>query len=258
MRAGGPQEYGRYAGRRKGRRDGRSVNFLALLAVLCALILLIRGRIFVVREISVTGNSTRSDSEIAGQSGLSLGMNIFSVDKSAVERNLSANNYVELLEVHIEMPDTVTLVVRERAASAAVNCAGVILVVDQDGYILERLTTLPDEPDIVVVSGMNVSVAAQGRTIESGTAGQMDVLRRLLADIRAAQVQGLISELNVANPDNLYLVSESGIQVLLGDEEQLTDKLMWMQAVLEELTKRGVMSGVLDVSSGKNAVYADR
>ena len=31
-----------------------------------------------------------------------------------------------------------------------------------------------------------------------------------------------------------------------------------MRAVLAELTRQGVMRGVLDVSTGKNAVYADR
>lgn len=46
--------------------------------------------------------------------------------------------------------------------------------------------------------------------------------------------------------------------MLLGDETNLNDKFAWMRAVMDRLKQDGVMSGVLDLSSGKNAVYADR
>lgn len=239
-------------------RNGRGLRFLLMLAALCVLVMIVRGRIYVVREIKVTGNLTRSASEIAGQSGLYLGMNIFRVDKDSVERNLSANNYVELLEVHIETPDTVILEVRERTACAAINCAGVILVVDEEGYILERLTGVPEIDGVIVISGMDVSIGAQGRTIESGVAGQKDAMKKVIGAVRGAGMEKQFSELNVADMDNLYMMSDGGIQVMLGDETMLEDKLVWTRAVLDKLMQEGVMSGVLDVSSGKNAVYADR
>lgn len=253
-----PEYRGYAAGRKKTSAQKRSGRFLVMLAVLAVLVLLVRSRIFVVREIEVAGNLIRQDAEIAGLSGIRLGMSIFSVDKEELNRNISADNYVELQEVNIQLPDTVTIRVRERTPCAAVNSAGVIMLVDREGYILERLTYLPDIPGVVVVSGIDVSVGAQSRMIGSGTAGQMAVMQKLLSALQASGVQKLVSELNVADQNNLYLVSESGIQILLGDEERLDEKLLWMKAVLEELTGRGVMSGVLDVSSGKNAVYADR
>lgn len=239
-------------------RDGRAWRLLAMLAAVCALVILIRGRIYVIREIEVTGNSERSASEIAGQSGLRLGMNIFNVDRETVERNLSANPCVEVLDIEVILPDTVVLHIRERTACAAVNCAGVILMVSEDGYILERLTSVPPTEKVVVVSGMDVKIGPQGRTIESGVAGQKNVMEAVLAALRTVGMEKQVSELNVADLDNLYLMSDSGVQVLLGDETQLEDKLVWMRAVLEKLTRNGVMSGVLDVSSGKNAVYSEK
>ena len=152
-------------------KDWRAWRLLAMLAVVCALVILVRGRIYVLREIEVTGNLMRSPSEIAGQSGLRLGMNIFNVDAEMVERNLSADPYVELLETEIILPDTVRLRVRERSACAAVNCAGVILMISEDGYILERLASAPRAEGVVVVSGMDVKIGPQGRTIASTSAG---------------------------------------------------------------------------------------
>ena len=210
-----------------------------------------------MREIEVFGNSQKSIAEIAGMSGVSLGMNIFKVDKNEIERNFSASSYVELVNAEVQMPDTVRLEVRERKACAALNCAGVILLIDREGYILERTTSLPQKDNLIVISGMDVTVNSQSRMVESGVAGQTALMKRLLEALGEEQAEKLIAELNVTDPDNLYLVSHTGVQILIGDEEQLSAKLMWMRAVLEELTKNGVMKGVLDVSSGKNAVYAE-
>lgn len=239
-------------------QERRMIKLLLMLAAVCALVILVRGRIYVLREIEVTGNSKKSVSEIAGRSGLQLGMNIFNVDEREVERNLLTDPYVELLKVRVELPDTVVLEVRERSACAAINCAGVILLTDQEGYILERLTGVPQDGNFVVVSGMDVSIGHQGNAIESGVPGQKAAMSAVLQAIHESGMEREISELNVADMDNLYLVSDNGIQVLLGDETNLNDKFAWMRAVMDRLKQDGVMSGVLDLSSGKNAVYADR
>ena len=71
-------------------------------------------------------------------------------------------------------------------------------------------------------------------------------------------MMSVMSELNLSDRYNIYLVSTSGVQIMLGDEENIPDKLVWAQAVLEKLTQEGVRRGILDVSTGRNAVYADR
>ena len=92
------------------------------------------------------------------------------------------------------------------------------------------------------------------------SAADMELLSppEIIEALRQKEMLDLVSELNVANLDEVYLVSVSGVQVVLGEAQDLTEKLEWMRAVLAELTRQGVMRGVLDVSTGKNAVYADR
>ena len=103
---------------------------------------------------------------------------------------------------------------------------------------------------------MNVRISAHAKKIESGTDGQITAMSRVLNALDAAGMQMTVSELNVADPDNIYLISQSGIQILLGDDENLDAKLAWTQAVVDRLTAEGVMHGVVDVSSGNNAVYS--
>lgn len=245
-------------GRRRPRQKNRLSRFVLLILVVALAVFVIRSRVLIVEEIQVVGNSKRSAQEIAARSGVSMGMSIYDVNADEIRGNLSADSYVELVDVKTVMPNTVVIEIKERTPCAAVNCAGVILLIDQEGFILERMSHLPADEDIIIVSGMNVSVNVRGDSVESHTSGQLMVMKQLLEAIGNSPARRLISELNIADLDNLYLVSTSGIQVLLGTEEMIEDKLVWMQAVLEKLTGGGVMRGVIDVSSGKNAVYADR
>ncbi len=213
---------------------------------------------FVLREIEISGNSTRSDSEIAGLSGLRLGMNILSVDKEAVEKAFSNNTYVDLVDVTVEMPNKVHIEVREREVCAAVNCAGVILLIDEEGYILNKSSILPQSRNLLLVSGMDVTVSSQGRVLEAENSRQIQDMKRLLEALHRAGAERLISELNVSDSDRLYLVSQSGIQIMMGNSDNLDEKVAWMQAVLRVLSEEGAMKGVVDVSTGNNAVYSER
>ena len=232
------------------------LRFLALVALLALAAFLTKSRVFVLREVEVEGNRAYADSEIAAMAGLTPGESIFNVNEDAVTRNLSAHSDVKLLDFGVTYPDTVTLMVTERQARAAVNCAGVILIVDEEGHILDRLSSVPEGS--IVVSGMDVAVSAQGRSIESAKAWQLKDMRAVLARMDEQGMLSLIAELNVADRYNLYLVSNTGVKIVLGDEENIPDKLVWARTVLEKLTQEGIMRGVLDVSTGKNAVYADR
>ena len=227
------------AGERRYARRGRGgARFLMLVAALCVAALLIKSRVFTLQEIVVQGNEAFSDAEIAALSGLILGEDTLKIEKSRIKGNFSL------------------LKVRERRPRAAVNCAGVILVIDEEGVILERLASMP-AGDLITVS-MNVSLSAQGRTIESSRSGELEAMKLILAGLDAQGMAGLISEINVRDRFNLYMVSDTGVQIILGEKDDLDDKLVLARRVLEKLTEEGVMSGVLDVSTGKNAVYADR
>ena len=242
--------------RRYGRRGRGGVRFLLIVAVLCVAALLIKSRVFTLKEIVVRGNEAYSDAEIAALSGLILGEDTLKIEKSRIKGNFSRNHYVEVIEMDILYPDRVLLTVRERQPRAAVNCAGVILVIDAEGVILERMASMP-AGDLITVS-MNVSLSAQGRSIKSTKSGELEAMKLILAGLDAQGMTGLVSEINVRDRFNLYMVSNTGVQIILGEKDDLDDKLVLARLVLEKLTEEGVMSGVLDVSTGKNAVYADR
>lgn len=241
--------------RRRQRRKKRA--FLLLVLALAGAFLLLRSRVFVLRQVNVQGNSRLSVEEVMRLAGLSYGESIFSVSERRIEQQLSGEISVELFSCERVLPDSVCLAIREREALACVHCGGEYLLIDETGYIMGRQENYPDA-GVLLVSGMDAYVDRQGKHVESSVSGRRTVMNQVIAALREKNMLSLASELNVANMDEVYLVSVSGVQVILGDTENLPDKLEWMRAVLAELTRKGVMRGVLDVSTGKNAVYADR
>ncbi|MBR3502845.1 MAG: FtsQ-type POTRA domain-containing protein [Clostridia bacterium] len=239
------------------RRYGMAaLSLLAIAALIVLGTVFTKNRQFVLGEVLVEGNQRYTDSEIAAMASLTPGESIFDISREAVERSLSAYSDVKLVDFRVTYPHTVCLTVSELQARAAVNCAGVILLVDTEGRILDRLSSVPEGS--VVVSGMDVSVSARGRSIETAKDWQLGAMKDVLDGMDAQGLMKAVSEFNVADRYNLYLVSNTGVKIVLGDVENLTAKLVWARTVLEKLTEEGVRSGVLDVSTGKNAVYADR
>lgn len=243
-----------YRKRRRGsRQSGRLVLFLMLICAV-GLAVYLKGNVFIVREVKVSGVSAEEQNRIMRLSGIELGDNIFRVDAEQVRKNLAGDGHLQLTGVDCQLPGTVVISVETRRPAALINYLGVVLVVDGQGYILEQRGDMADL-NVPVVSGVKISQFQVGKLIESSVPGQIAAMDAVLSELETQNATEQISELNVANLDNLYLVSRAGLQIQLGDSSNLSDKLIWMRGVMSQLESEGLTTGVLDVSSGKSAVY---
>ena len=237
------------------KRKNRPAAIVLALVAAVVLALLLGGRVFIVRRISVQGNQLFTDRAIADQSGIDLGQSIFSVDQDAIYSAFVGNGDITLEGVAVHWPDTVELTVRERQGRAYISYLGTALLVDQDMVIMRQLSDLPAD-GMPVITGVTVTGCAVGQTVISNVAGQIQAASRVLQALWNCGLQQQVSELNLADLDNLYLITNSGMMVVLGDESAMADKLTWMQAVTQQLAAEGVTTGSLDVSSGTSAIYA--
>ncbi len=247
----------RYAPRRKAKQGRRSYALLYLAAVLAVTLLILRAKVFVVRHVTVEGARRYSAEQVASLAGLSYGESMLTFDQVRVEQSLSAVNDLEFVSLTKQWPSTITLTVRERQQAACVACGGAYQIIDESGYILARSESYPGG-GLLLVSGMNAYLDRQARHITTDQSLQVSTMGTIITTLKALGMDGMVSELNLRDLDNIYLVSTTGVQVILGDSDALQDKLTWMRAVLQQLTAQGITRGVLDVSTGKNAVYADR
>jgi cell division septal protein FtsQ len=225
----------------------------ALLAL--AVGMLLKSQVFVIRNIEVSGVTTVAPNDVIRKAGLSLGGSIFAADGNKVRVNFEREGLIAFDRLERRLPDTILLVVHERARAAVVNYLGVALVIDSGGTVMEQLNEMPSY-NLTVVTGLRATSYQVGQRLTSDVPLQVDSMLKVLEAISAQGLSGRVSELNVADLDNMYMMEKGGMMIKIGDDSALKDKLVWMQSVLDQqLYPQGTTAGILDVSSGKSAVY---
>ena len=124
-----------------------------------------------------------------------------------------------------------------------------------DGMVLEQTTDVDSVIDLPALRGLNNSNIALGRTITSKTTGQMAAYTAVIGEMRLQDCLALITELNVADVDNIYLVTVDGYQVAIGGAKELRAKIGAMRAVREKLVEMGKAQGRVDVTEPLTPVY---
>lgn len=233
-------------------------KILALAALLAALALgvwlLLDNAVFVARDVRVEGNQTIDAQSIMRAARLPLGGKMRDVDEEQVRSSLESGGLVELVSLEKNYPSEIVLHVRERVCEAVVAHAGVVLTLERDGTVIERLSALPDT-DAVYVTGLGVTSYRLGQVVSAPSArlAAMTAVLEALYDNAATQY---VSELNVSDANSIYIYTRTGMRVDLGNRENMNNKIIWMTGALRDLEARGETSGTLDVSSGNKADYS--
>lgn len=235
---------------------GRGLKtLLGLMALLVVVGIVLHSTVFRVRSINVYGNVNLSADEVVIQSGLAEGQNIFAIDKEQVEKRINANRYLKFQSLRRDYPDTVTLVVYERVPCAAFQSLGIQYMMDKSCMILEQTEHLTPMDGMIVVTGVQVDQAVMGSTLKLRDEDQLTACQGILYELETKGLLGAMSELNVSDLGNLYLVSVDGFSIRLGAYEQIGAKLISCMAVHKELINRGYANGTIDVSAPVYPTY---
>ena len=238
--------------RRKGRRPALPW-VAAALAFALAVALLLLNVVFVVREVRVIGAGEVPEDDIRRLSGIRLGARIGALDAEAIRQSVESDGRVAFVSLETRLPATAVLTVRPRTPDAVTLQGGKILVLDSDAYVIQAGDRLPDAR-IPYVTGLKASYFAPGRQLDTAD-GRCAAMKAVLEALKANGAAAYVSELNVADPERMTVLSRTGITVLLGDARQMNEKIAWMGGALADLEARGESGGQLDVSSGTKADY---
>lgn len=233
------------------RKNARiAVFFLAAAGIMLAVLF---QRVLVVRNVIIEGDTSASDAEIIRASAIDMGGSILRIDEAELRVNLESTGRYALDQVHVRLPSTVALVVRDRDRDALVLCGGRFLTLDSEGYVIEASDTMPDDAG-VYVSGMESASYRIGSRL-SANADRLAAMQTVIEALKAQNATEYVSDLNVSDVLSLRITTRTGIRVELGDVSEMNAKVMWLRSAVADLEARGETRGTLDVSSGKRADY---
>ena len=237
--------------------EGHTLRWLVLIvAVAAAVGFLIYGAVFRVRSVTVEGCRAISQEEVIRLSGISMGMNTFAINDDQVEAGIESNRYLSFVCVDKQLPDRVVIQVHERTPAAQVTYCGIAYTLDNRGMVLEESQNTSVKPDgLVTVGGLNIRRCKLGETVQLQNDRQMGVYTELLVELKVMSALNDVSELDLSDMDNLFLVSRDGYTVRLGDASGLHAKLRAMLLTREHLNATGHSGGTIDVSTPVNPTY---
>lgn len=236
------------------RSKGKSIVYLFLIAIVIIFLLLIGSRIFIVKKITITGNKRLSSNNIIKLSGIITGQNIFTINMKNIRNNLESDPYMEVTDIQRKLPSNINIMIMERKPAAVIEYFGSYIVMDKEGYILEVDKKLSHD-SIPVVTGMKMIAFHVGQKLQSYDPFQVKILDELLLPIFEYDIAGMLSEINIDEPNNISLLTIEGLQVIVGRVNELSVKISLFKSMMPILKSQDKTSGILDISVVNCPIY---
>lgn len=207
--------------------SGRILSVVLLIVVCYFAVSMTWSASYTVRSVVVEGATTMSTQRVSEIANV-VDMPIWLVDGRAIEARLRTNPYVVRAAVHVELPDTVRIVIQEQQSEVRWKSGEWYLIVDPEGNVL-GIDTAVVLTDTLVIYDESPTTLAAGDTIDSEVlALARDVYLRVPADAGVP-----IAQINWNNQRGLSVRTTTNQLVLFGTRERIDEKIA-MLAMLKK------------------------
>jgi cell division protein FtsQ len=241
--------------RNRRRRRGGSGFFYKLLTVLviCAVIVVAMTLFFKVDAIVVTGNVRYTDQEVAEAAGVSIGDNLFLLNKYAVDRRLREQlPYIETPHISRKLPDTLLISVEECGTTFALTQGGTVWEVSDTGKIVGTAT--PEEAaDQPVIDGCELLAPSVGTYIALATEyqTQRESLLALLTALKTADSLDLVDAIHLGSSTELVMDYAGRFAVRMPYGADYDKMLLFVRTVMDTLESNE--TGTIDLTTDGEA-----
>lgn len=228
--------------------------WIAVTMFLMSLLLYLFFPAFHTKNIIVLGNSSIKESEVGTYSEESLDKNIYLVKARKIEADYRENPYIKSIQIQRKFPWTLIYQITERKAVASIKFTGGFAIIDDFGFVLK---TTQDINDIVkpLVNGVKVKEIIVGEEIKTEDMENLKAGLDALSNVKSAQLLNNISQIDISDPKNMYMITPQGITVLLGEGKDLNEKMRVLNKILIDLFERQIYSGYVDMRYEAYPVY---
>lgn len=237
--------------------SGRKTRVLvSTLLIVIAAIVALRVTIFNISRIQVTGNKQYTVEQIVQLSGVQKGDNLLFLREADVQRRIESDYRLQFSYMEKEFPGSVTIAVREREACSWITYCGITYVMDKKGIILfETEDTGVVPANLSEIKGLMIRNIYTGQKISLVDQKVMDVYENLFLELRVMTCVENVQEVDLTNPDDIYMKLRDGYVVRLGDIQNLHAKLRATLLVHSELMSQQMYSGTINVTDPEKPIY---
>lgn len=222
-------------------------------------VLLLSGLYFIspefhVKNIIVLGNSKIESEEIFSKFNIILEKNPFLVDKSKIKEIYTSDPYIESIEIKSKFPRTLIFNIDKRQAVATIKFSGGFLIIDEKGIVLESTQEMAKivKPLINGITVSEVKIAEKLKVPDDET---FELIQNIIFNIRSAKLLNNISQIEITDNNEILMVTPQGLNVLLGQGDNLNEKMLMLNQILINLFEKKLYTGYIDMRYDGYPVY---
>ena len=223
-------------------------RFLMLLSIVTVGVVVAQQTLFRLETVYVIGNETKTPQQVVIASGLSRGQNMLNIEEADVAKRMAEDHTIIFKGMQKEYPSTIHLYIEERETVATMQWLGMLYTLDRQGMVMhmENSSILPS--GLPVVTGFKASSVTVGQLLTLKDTRQIEAYQAIMYELQQQVYADQVSEINLADPENLYLVTLEGVTARLGSAEWMEGKIGAVKTCMGYLRQLGKTDGVLDVA----------
>lgn len=224
---------------RKRKKRNKKIKFFLKIIVLIGLIaggivFALTSPIFNIKDIKVLNNSQISTDTIISLSELKYDENIFKFYSKNVIEKIKENPYIENAKIHRKLPNTIEIDIEERVPKYSVDYMGKYAYINNQGYLLEISEDSKKLPIILGVSTAEEDIVPGNRLNNDDLTKLEDVIK-IMNSAKENNLDTKVTSIDISDKsDYIIYLEEEKKKVHLGDNTNLSNKMLYVVAIIEK------------------------
>ena len=236
-------------------RNGGFFKFLIFLCILSVGLIVVQETVFRLETVYVVGNEEKTPQQVVTVSGLVRGRNMLSIEESEVAAAMEQDHTLIFKGIEKEYPGTIYLYIEERKTVAAMQWLGMLYTLDAQGLVMAEKNSATLPQGLPVVNGFGAGAISVGHMLNVRDPRQLEAYQTIMYEMSQQLCFDQFSEVNLSDPDNLYLVTVEGVTVRAGDASHMEQKIGAVRTAMGYLRQLGKVGGILDVTKPADTKY---
>ncbi|MGL5439204.1 MAG: cell division protein FtsQ/DivIB [Filifactoraceae bacterium] len=208
---------------------------------------------FPLRDIEIVGNSSFTAEQLVTKGEIDTTKNIYLINNSHIEKKIMEDSYVQKVRVKKKFPRSLLVEIYERKPVATINFQGGFALIDEDSNVLKIEQNFSGSVKPLII-GSDIKELKVGEKLNSDDR-KLGAIIKLVKNIQGLGIVQSITQISVAEPSDINLLTTQGITVLLGDGSDMNEKLLRLNQILVDLQTKGINSGYVDMRFDAYPVY---
>lgn len=230
-------------------------KFLFFLCVLSVGLVVVQETVFRLETVYVIGNESKTPQQIVTVSGLVRGRNMLSIEEEEIAQAIARDHTLIFKGIQKEYPGTIYLYIEERKTVAAMQWLGMLYTLDAQGLVMAEKNSATLPQGLPVVNGFGAGAVHVGQMLNVRDPRQLQAYQTIMYEMSQQLCFDQFSEVNLSDPDNLYLVTVEGVTVRAGDASHMEQKIGAVRTAMGYLRQLGKVGGILDVTKPADTKY---